>query len=687
MNIAKGMNFLKKIRKEVLFLLLILGLSVALRIRTWNTEYVLTQADPWWFLRHTKSIVDNGFKPPKWDYLSHFPPGRPFPRWLFWEYFMVAIYALLGKTLTFIGSVNLAPVVMIVIGIASAYFFSKYIEDEIAGVLAAFMIAFSPTIMSVSMAGYIDTDSLVVTFTILSMFSLLYAYEKRTKLSIAMTIIINQLFIWGWIAGWYPSLLFTVFTAVMCIINYFKGKHEMIKRDIILLLTILIPLNIVSQVANLMNIVQFVIERTGWFTGEMIVNISVAEMQPIKMSDMKDILMTRVGILAAFGLPLYFFFTFKNLFSHGKISHREIFLLLWFFFMLVLISRGVRFTLLFTIPTVMLGSIGLSRAFHLAEKVEVKEIKILFVGILLTGVLYQFCLSTLPKTYGVVSHYWFDAMEWLKENADKNSLVITWWDPGHFIAYNTGLKVHADGAHCPSYDCPIYDHNNRIRAMGRIFSTTNETEAIEIINKYVGLSDEQCRKEKEKFPFMPDDACKNVTEVYLISSKDLIGKFIWINYFGGYEHELKRNMPKEEYFGVCQTPDGFNVYCMWMFGKSEQSQNTITYRAGNLRLTLLLKNNKIYPIMMIPGERFLVKKLLLYDLNNRPYVIDLSHENTTIDKLGGMAVLDKSYILLYYVPEKLVDSIFVRTFFLRQDLDHFKLVYENPELVIYKVIL
>ena len=57
-----------------------------------------------------------------------------------------------------------------------------------------------------------------------------------------------------------------------------------------------------------------------------------------------------------------------------------------------------------------------------------------------------------------ISGNWLNGLEWLKQNADKDALITTWWDPGHIIAGYTGLKVHADGAHCAPGECIPYFH-------------------------------------------------------------------------------------------------------------------------------------------------------------------------------------------------------------------------------------
>ena len=229
--------------RKAFLLIGILIVGIIIRMETFNDKYFLTLADTWFFARHTKELLENNLIPPKWDYLSHYPPGRPFPRWLLWEYILSSFYLILKNFgFNFFQSLHLAPVAMITLAGIVAYLFGKYLKDWKAGLLAITFLLFNLKIMTISMSGLIDTDSLVVLFSLASIFSYLLAYEKRNIKFILLAIIINQAFIWGWIAGWYPSLIFFGFIVLVSILNYLKGNKSEIKKDLILLVAILIHL-------------------------------------------------------------------------------------------------------------------------------------------------------------------------------------------------------------------------------------------------------------------------------------------------------------------------------------------------------------------------------------------------------------------------------------------------------------
>jgi hypothetical protein len=79
--------------------------------------------------------------------------------------------------------------------------------------------------------------------------------------------------------------------------------------------------------------------------------------------------------------------------------------------------------------------------------------------------------------------------------------------------------------------------------------------------------------------------------------------------------------------------------------------------------------------------------MVFYGQDGKPQVIDLSSVNTTLEKINGTLWIQPDFRAMIYLPPEIADSIFVRTFFFNgEGLQHFKLVYSNPEIKLYKVI-
>ena len=66
--------------------------------------------------------------------------------------------------------------------------------------------------------------------------------------------------------------------------------------------------------------------------------------------------------------------------------------------------------------------------------------------------------------------------------------------------------------------------------------------------------------------------------------------------------------------------------------------------------------------------------------------IDLSDAPIDIERIDGLIWLDPGFRSLIYFAPAIKDSIFTRTFFYNgEGLEHFELVYSNPEIKLYRV--
>ena len=453
----------------------------------------------------------------------------------------------------------------------------------------------------------------------------------------------------------------------------------------------------------------------------LIVNISVAELQPINIFSSQGFMAVagRVGLLPTilafglFGLALY------KIWKKEQILIEEIFFFVWLLSMFFLISRGVRFSLQFSVaacvaagyvighykkyPEILLIILTLSLIFLkdilvrnsfellgflfilaipflVLYKREQNLIKIFIFGMFAFQVLFFLSTSIqVGQASGMeISQNWYDAMDWLVKNADKDSMITTWWDPGHILAgysYYKGkpLRIHADGAHCG--DCYPYNHDIRIRDMGRIFSTSNETEAIEILKKYKQLSKEQCDEAKKIFPQMPQEACKPVSDFYIIASADLIGKYYWLSCFGSFDYELWEKSNGQEW--RCE---GRNFIQLPFSGQDHYGN--LVY--GGI-LTLTMKDGKVVAVVNVPEQGIrnaLVKEIVYYQQGQ-----EVRYRNETYE-IDGMVWVDPGFGMVIFMDPKIRDSIFTKMFFFNgRDLNNFELVYSNPEVKIFKARL
>ncbi len=707
----------------ILAIIIYIGISV--RISTLSAPTVLDY-DPWWYYRHALEIMNNNFQPPKWDILSYYPPGRPYEPFLGWIYTMIFFYKaaqVFFASIPFVFIAKLSPVIMVALGAIPAFFLGRSLTNNIGGLATALFAILPPTYIGVSMAGYSDNDPVVVVYTFLSILSILVALKKKSLPFYILAILTNLLFAYNWNGGWFVSLLFVFFIPGLIMFRLFENfLHQRklqieltsivteFKSLIVPLLIVIIIANIIGTFTNLGNAFFSFLVSLGFINPEqgLLVNISVAELQRINILTRDGFLTvaSRIGmaptLFTVIGLPLLVIY---KLYKKIKIEYHEIFLFLWTFATFYMILNGTRFSLQFSSAAAASAGyvIGSFQKYQKLSLVVLTLVLMLFYSVnqsylapmILVAVIASFAIFKrssdsavhLSTLFGItlimiflfiteaiavgnasgglqVGGNWLDALDWLKKNADRDALITTWWDPGHIISGSTGLKVHADGAHCGPGECVPYNHNIRIQDMGHVFSINNETEAIAVLQKYMQLTPEQCTAVKKQFAGrIPEDACKPVSEMYVIASSDLIGKYYWLSCFGLQGFNCNKNGKTGMQFA--QIP----------YSSTGPQGNPIY---GNA-FTLAQKGDDILGIY---NNRFIVTDMV-YFLNGN--MVRKHYENVT-NPIDGMLWVDPGFGAVIFMEPQIRDSIFTKMFFFNgEGLQHFKLVYNNPEVKIFKV--
>lgn len=747
----------------------IVWLAVFLRWTTANFDTLLDY-DPWWFFRHAKIIYENGFQPPKWDLLSYYPPGRPIDFALGWPYTIAIFYAMIGKLmgLTFERFSGYFVAWFAAASAIPAYFVGKYVTNKWGGLITAFAAVVTPTFISVSMAGYPDSDSVDVFYSFIVLLTTLYAIKKAENVNfdnfkefgksftkylphVLPAIIANFIFALNWNASWYMFFIFFLFAPlyiffkiIELLIESFHTKTrislpkilEKVRESRNIFFAIIVigligefvslftagwPFNTIPphdqfiQGSNLIisrledplarssaylfmavlyaiygslagysfarlkgviagGVIGFLIGISiiifGGLTGQsLIVNISVAELQPVNVftSGGFSQILGRIGgfpmLLALVGLPIV---TAYKLLFRKKIDTAEYFVIIWMIISFWLITRGIRFSLLFSMSVATAAGFVVGNFFKYYMRNRNNTVFVATaLGIIFLGVIWQISDNILFSQFTTgleIGNNWKDMFSWLKTNADKDALVTTWWDPGHIITGNTGLKVHADGAHCGPASCVIYDHNTRIQDMGRAFAVSDEEESIKILGKYMNVTKEQCDKAKRIFgDKLPSDACKSPTEMYVIASADLIGKYYWLSFFG--------------------TGTGRN-YAQFPLTNVDQNGNLIY---GNT-VTVARVNNQVIPILNVPEQGIrnaIIKTLVAYQDGQLQKFEYQDNQNV----INGMFWIDPSFRSGIFMGPDVKDSIFTRMYFFNGDgLKRFSLVYQNNEIKLFKAI-
>ncbi len=638
--------------------------------------------DPVFQYRFTKYLVDFGHLP-AWDELTYYVGRRISPLNnppLMW-YLTAFAYLLVKSSITlktlaafmgaFLGALITIP----------AFLLGRELSNKYGGLMAAMLVGTAPQILVRTFGASFDTDQIVLFFILLTSYLGIYALRKQTIGSVALAVLGFSMFMMTWGMFWYPFFIVLASAIVYYTLHFLiKRKVDLNStiRSLIVLVSIAIGIILVGVVlrANpigaLLSLIGFARKAEAW-----IVNISIAELQPFNIFNWQGWMLAMgkfsIGMPAVDNLILLVFFSLigfglwatyrKNLFKTSVI-------LAIFFVAVYTTFRGIRFTEFSSALFIVIVSAGFGYFFEYSKRD--RFLKIFSTGLCFALVFLAVSLGhLLGQNLGPdMNSNWDSAWAFLR-TTPENSLVGTWWDPGHMITGLAERRVVADGAHC-GFDC-MYTINDRIVDLGKIFATSDENVSLKLIRKYQGTS----------------------PKVYWIASDDLIGKFRWLQFFGTgcdgtgqYTPDGQRKCPL--YY---QIPQSYMRYAPNGEVGIRYYSNLIEIN-GKIPIVLYTQNGNAYPFKeTIYYENGGVKILSLSESEADVLAKEISSVvnqlgfrmlNDTV-QLTAYVPEDYSYVVL--IPPQLRNSVFTKMFFLEGNgLKNFKQVFRNNQVKIYEVV-
>ena len=730
-------NPLKLIYKNFHLIILLGIIILAISMRLSSAAFTrISDYDPWWFYRHTEEILNNNLLPPKWDILSYYPPGRPVDYYEGWSWTNAFAYLAAKAVLPNISLTRFTGLFITVFaGICAipAYLVGKYVTNKWGGLVTALFGTVSIIFITRSLAGYIAADAADVFYTFVVVVSTLYTMDiwkdfsfssLKTKtsakyyFSIFITVFAYWLFAINFNNSWYIYYIFVAFIPFLLV---FKILEQLIRKNPIKLGAILhnskglilsiILIGIIGEAATLLTSgwpfntidpIRGILTGFNFISGQaLLVNISIAELQPLNVFSVAGFtsLIQSIGIvpilLGLFGLPIM---TLYKLFKKQEIHNAEYFTIVWMILAFWLITRGIRLSLLFSLATAAASGFVVGNLVVMIKDRKNFLIYATIVGFLLFGLVWHVSdniQASIAAAQGYdIGQNWVDALSWIKQNTDPKSLIVTWWDPGHIITGFTGRPVMADGAHCTPESCVPYNHNIRIQDVGFAFSTSNENNSLQVLEKYQQLTPEQCQTVKQTFgSIVPSDACDKVPDMYLIASSDLIGKYYWLSYFGGCLNKYGLQTGQSCYTIspldfkslvdglVSQNPQNYNFIQLGLsnYGVDQQGNIGAYYYGGGV-ITIAVRNNSYIPVV---NNKFIAHEILYFQ--NGQMATNTFNTNETVQ---GTVWVDPSFQSVIFMMPDVKNSVFTQMFFFNgAGLKNFQLVFNNGEVKIFKVKL
>ena len=355
---------------HVVALLLIFGLALYIRLVGFHFPY-LRNIDSYVFYRYMNYTVATGHVPTH-DPLMLAPTGKNLTAWNMF-------YVLLGaKTYELVNAVHHMPLwrfliyfpaVLASLIVIPAYIIGDELYDRNAGLLAAFFLALSPVIMSRTLGGDPDSDSIVLLMSLLTASTVTLSIKRKKIWLALLNGFVFSLFAWTWVGFWYVYWLYLGTALSLWLLD----------RDISYLRDVAISTAVFFGFAYLFThqfllgyVVSAPLKTIGLFGAGGIkseegqfpnVYVSVAEMQSNTIQSLIRQIGGYILVPALFGL-LYLIYSFAKT---GKHKDSLVFFGLWTVGFFYASLTAVRFSIFLTIPLSFLSAILFSKALRLAN--------------------------------------------------------------------------------------------------------------------------------------------------------------------------------------------------------------------------------------------------------------------------------------------------------------------------------
>jgi asparagine N-glycosylation enzyme membrane subunit Stt3 len=679
--------------KKYWYLFVLLGIVIfSLYIRSFNIvpDRILS-FDPVFMYRQTYYMANWGHLP-LWDEISYYT-GKivnydyAAPLMFYLTTILYWIMNLFGNSLlttaawasAFYGAIIAIP----------AFLLGRELSNEYGGLFSAILVASAPQVLIRTFGSSYDTDQLVLFFILMTLFAGLYALRKRNVSSYCIALASFAGFMLTWPLFSYTLAILAIFAVIFIVIlfllRWFKKYEVNIFKEIksigIVLVALIVGLLLIgvltgaNPLSSLSSLLLFSQNPETW-----IVNISIAELQPFSIFELGGWILAMGRFTVDSGLIdslIFLIFVLLIAFGFYATYKKKKYMTLAFITTLFLVGiyttfRGIRFTEFTSVIFISIIGCGFGMGMERLMKYD-KVVKSFFIGgaIFLLLLIMNTAIQTGAGLGPDINPNWDNAWNFLKTETPEQSIIGTWWDPGHMINGLAERRNFADGAHCT--DSCLFNINDRITDLGKIMVTSNENESLELIRKYQGDS----------------------PNVYWIASDDLIGKFRWLQYFGtGCDGVSDASCPL--YIQVAESSRRFDNNGNLLLRSYDMGQQT----------DLVIYNGQIPIPMLVQGINIaLFDEFIVYNASDEVVPIRLTDEERA-EVINGLSSLESelnarfvnetipmtvwmpshySYVVL--IPQTLRDSVFTKMFMLEgQGLEHFEQVYRNEQVKIYEVV-
>lgn len=161
-----------------------------------------------------------------------------------------------------------------------------------------------------------------------------------------------------------------------------------------------------------------------------------------------------------------------------KLNSVHLLVLVWYLVSIVAANSAVRLFFIMAIPGVLLAAYFIKWCYEwLSENAKQNYLKILpFVLAFIVIIPLFLSVSQSVSSMNPGLEYWYDSMDWIKENTPENAVLTHWWDYGYLVQAKASRATVGDPGN--------FIHERNFDIGGHVFNAHNNSEILWFADKY-----------------------------------------------------------------------------------------------------------------------------------------------------------------------------------------------------------
>jgi len=658
-------------------------------------------------------------------------------------FFVYSIMHLFNGSISLEAGVAATPLILTFIAIL-IFLILAYIEDVhplplFTGLLS---FVFAPIFFQRSLYGWYDTDPYNAIFPLLIILFLFRLFPvksitfKHRITSVVSLSVITGIYTMFW-SGWVYAIVCTYIFFILVIVYSLAVKNKHILKEISLLFIVYI---ISSGICIMMfkgpgGLVFSVKDTLGRLAGFIRHDFNLWPDAFLTVGELKKVSLAKIAVLSGgriFSIialsGLVTFFIRRS--DRGNMVARGLILLPFISIPFFMSIHAERFTILLVAPLAISFTLFLNYAFRIRVKgIVIQWISYGLLSLLIVMPLVSAKMIASRNQPIIFNETWEKVLIYARDNTPKDSIINTWWAPGHFITSIARRRVTFDGA---TLENPVgywisrfFLSQNEEEAIGilRMLNTSDNeaalflqhdgiplSKAIEIINRIILLTPQQSMILVS--PILDKESARTVTRLthgtpppsYVLIYKDLVQKSLALQFMGNWDFRkaesfkklkstkpgLARKIIKEKadnnYIRLFWGISGGPIYNDEASPEIKRSGSMIYFKNG---ITVNIDTKDIG--FSSPDKKFKDQIESIVYLEDGSSVAEMPV--TASGKLSVMLLDNGGKYAVVVADKRLVRSILFRLYYFKGiGLDHFKLaIHDNSsqddsDIYLYEVV-